>query len=613
MDITIQYKIVTTSTNKKPRQLRHFIRGIGLTILLSAALQVSNAANLGSGFSECEGAGCPPAFGSGDYAGSGNNCSTFGTGVIGSDEAYSVFVGGNLSVIDAAELEGVGVVYGDFSMDRVSNGYNVGVAGLGSCVTAPDSETHLFVGGDTSTANGQPIIIGPRSAGFTTGVNVISGDLETGNDPSGATLSLCSGTCNEEPVAGGVAALRQMIDDEFSRLNDISQCIDDFVPATITSDNIYSGTISGPLVVTGGDSTLTLNCEVAQQTGPGGQCAAGIYIFEDPSASRFGNTSTIANIDANAFPTDGSTTLIINSSAAGTVEVRAQFLNAAGNPDAFHATQARYTLWNYPNATQVNFLTFTQHDGSVLIPNGASDFAGSGHNGRFIVRGDVVHRAFGSEFHNFDFIGEVPDSCVTSSTSEPLVIGDRVWIDNNGNGVQDVPNQPAIGDEGDPGFSFALVQLLDDSDNVINETRTDLFGNYRFRTNSEGDLLPPGDYTVQFTLPAGFAFTTPLQNSDTDVDSDAITTVGPTFGQTAQFTIGAGESNLSLDAGLINQNGQCLVANNDIGGNVFRDFNLDGSLGDAEAGFGGVLVQAFSSYLLHRLPACQMVLTTYLA
>ncbi len=71
-------------------------------------------------------------------------------------------------------------------------------------------------------------------------------------------------------------------------------------------------------------------------------------------------------------------------------------------------------------------------------------------------------------------------------------VGDRVWLDTNGNGTQDA---------GETGINGVTVQLLDSSSTVIATTTTSGDGNYTFSN------LLGGSYTVRVvsgTLPAGF-------------------------------------------------------------------------------------------------------------
>jgi uncharacterized repeat protein (TIGR01451 family) len=93
-------------------------------------------------------------------------------------------------------------------------------------------------------------------------------------------------------------------------------------------------------------------------------------------------------------------------------------------------------------------------------------------------------------------------------------IGDFVWFDSDGDGVQDA---------GEAGIGGVTVTLYDGSNNVIGIQQTDAKGNYLF-TN-----LPAGNYEVVVditTVPSGFTPTTPtsytlyLATGEDDLDND---------------------------------------------------------------------------------------------
>jgi uncharacterized repeat protein (TIGR01451 family) len=150
-------------------------------------------------------------------------------------------------------------------------------------------------------------------------------------------------------------------------------------------------------------------------------------------------------------------------------------------------------------------------------------------------------------------------------------IGDRVWFDANGNGVQD-------GTEG--GKSGVLVYLLDANGNQIASQTTDANGNYLF------DKLIPGKYAVQFTEPLGFDLTTKDASNNTldatDSDADQVT------GKTGFYTLASGETNLTVDAGLVN----CTIK---LGDRVWFDLNRNGIQDGGELGMGGVKVTLVSA------------------
>jgi len=113
---------------------------------------------------------------------------------------------------------------------------------------------------------------------------------------------------------------------------------------------------------------------------------------------------------------------------------------------------------------------------------------------------------------------------------EPAELGDRVWIDDNMNGIQD---------DGEAGYAGVTVDLYDCQGEFMATTMTDENGYYLFT-----DLMP-GDYYVEFDKPDGYVFTMQDIGDDTmDSDADANT------GMTDCTTLASGESNLTLDAGL---------------------------------------------------------------
>ena len=131
--------------------------------------------------------------------------------------------------------------------------------------------------------------------------------------------------------------------------------------------------------------------------------------------------------------------------------------------------------------------------------------------------------------------GEV-DTTIDAGFFLGAQIGNFVWEDAASAGS--IPN---IQDDLDFGFGGAQVFLfVDGSTTPIDSTLTDGNGAYLFT-----DLVP-GDYRVQFIAPAAFVFVDPNVGSDDAIDSDA----NPTDGFSPVITLAAGESNLTIDAGL---------------------------------------------------------------
>ena len=174
-------------------------------------------------------------------------------------------------------------------------------------------------------------------------------------------------------------------------------------------------------------------------------------------------------------------------------------------------------------------------------------------------------------------------------------VGDRVWMDLNGDGIQnceDVNNNGVIGDEGDTGeecltagIPGVTVDLMDcaDSNKVLASTQTDASGFYSF------ERITPGEYCVRFELDTvpdkvcAFGppeFTTQDAGSDEAVDSDA----DPTTGVTASVKLVAGQTNLALDAGI-----RCSAGPASLGDRVWMDLNGDGIQNCEDANNNGII------------------------
>ncbi|MDP2433897.1 MAG: SdrD B-like domain-containing protein [Pseudomonadota bacterium] len=143
-------------------------------------------------------------------------------------------------------------------------------------------------------------------------------------------------------------------------------------------------------------------------------------------------------------------------------------------------------------------------------------------------------------------------------------LGDRVWLDSNGNGQQDA---------GELGIANVTVNLKDGNGNVIATQSTDANGNYLFTD------LTPGTYSVAFVAPAGYEFTQQDQGADA-ADSDADTLTGATI----QTVLDSGESDRTWDAGLVQPSAS-------IGDKVWFDFNKNGVQDSGEFGVQGVLAK----------------------
>ncbi|MEZ4675058.1 MAG: SdrD B-like domain-containing protein [Caldilineaceae bacterium] len=146
-------------------------------------------------------------------------------------------------------------------------------------------------------------------------------------------------------------------------------------------------------------------------------------------------------------------------------------------------------------------------------------------------------------------------------------IGDRVWYDDNRDGVQD---------SGESGVADVTVELLDSNGTVIDTTTTDVSGYYSF-TN-----LVSGDYSVRFdlaTLPTDYVVSPQDASGDDATDSDA----DPTTGETVQTTLDAGEYDPTWDMGIY-------LPPAGLGDRVWYDTDANGVQDAGEVGIAGVEV-----------------------
>ncbi len=133
----------------------------------------------------------------------------------------------------------------------------------------------------------------------------------------------------------------------------------------------------------------------------------------------------------------------------------------------------------------------------------------------------------------------------------PSSVGDYVWFDENGNGIQDV-------NEG--GIDNALVQLYDYYDNLVAEVNTDQNGYYLF---SE---IQKGEYYIKVNLPGSDFINTESNIGNDDLDSDITGANGLNTSDT--FILNPGEELTNLDFGFTKYNS--------IAGVTWDDLNLDG-------------------------------------
>lgn len=143
-------------------------------------------------------------------------------------------------------------------------------------------------------------------------------------------------------------------------------------------------------------------------------------------------------------------------------------------------------------------------------------------------------------------------------------IGDRVWLDSNGDGLQG---------SDEAGVAGVTVKLLNKTGGEIGSTTTDSNGYYLFSN------LTPDDYAIKVVKPVGYTFTTKDAGNNDAKDSD----VDTGSGQTVSTQLTAGENDLSWDAGLFKKAS--------VGDKVWDDMNHNNIQDSSEPGIGGIKVK----------------------
>lgn len=137
------------------------------------------------------------------------------------------------------------------------------------------------------------------------------------------------------------------------------------------------------------------------------------------------------------------------------------------------------------------------------------------------------------------FYGELPRSYAAPTGDQPVssggvqgsgaLLGNRVWLDENENGLQD---------SWEPGIGGVKVDLEQPDGKLVASLTTDANGYYAFQPADKGP------YKLHFWLPEGYKFTKQNAGADDNLDSDALDD-----GLTAALSFNG--EDLSQDAGLV--------------------------------------------------------------
>lgn len=213
---------------------------------------------------------------------------------------------------------------------------------------------------------------------------------------------------------------------------------------------------------------------------------------------------------------------------------------------------------------------------------------------RLLAPGDTP-TAGEEAFNSFAYLGRRSDG-LGSLSAEPnkvgtaigacdaAEIGDRVWVDADADGVRD---------DGATGLDDVFVQLFTPGADGVPRTFDDVplastvtgagpsgeAGWYRFPN------LAPGSYYVQFHPPPTYAVTAADAGGDDALDSDA----DPATACSPLVTLGSGESNRTIDAGLLPPEPAA------VGDYVWFDLDAEGDQDESPfVGVNGVTVRLYA-------------------
>lgn len=163
-------------------------------------------------------------------------------------------------------------------------------------------------------------------------------------------------------------------------------------------------------------------------------------------------------------------------------------------------------------------------------------------------------------------------------------IGDFVWNDLNGNGIQDA---------GEPGINGVLVTITFED----GRTATTATLNYNAPNNANDPQfdgyynfpnLGPGTYKITFATPAGLVASPSNQGSNDAKDSD------PVNGGPVTVVLAANQSDFTIDAGFTSFTQPPTCPNLGLGNIVFIDLNENGTKEYYEPGISGLTVKLYA-------------------
>lgn len=180
--------------------------------------------------------------------------------------------------------------------------------------------------------------------------------------------------------------------------------------------------------------------------------------------------------------------------------------------------------------------------------------------------GDIYYQVYTSTYGT-ELWKYTPASSTTVAGTGTL--GDFVWIDQNGDGIQSI---------GEFGLEGVSVELQTCSGNFVTSAITDSMGFFQFSN------VAVGHFQMQYFLPSGYRFSPVKAGSSIHHDSNASVSTGTT----PCYDMTQGNQRLAADAGMI----PVTVPGGDglLGDYIWQDINGDGIQDASEPGLANVTV-----------------------
>lgn len=291
------------------------------------------------------------------------------------DDNVAVYAGGDyLAHAGAAESEGVLVAMGNATFDKSPGGtFNVGVNGLGSGIVPTPGSTMLAVGGALTITSGTNLHVGAVVTGggavMTGGAISNSGTLETFGGAQAHDL----GPAAVAPYASFGAQVAA-------------------VSAQLAALTPLTTSVAGNTVTFTGDGTASLQAFTVT--------AADLANVTTVEFTNILQGTPIAVTVTGAVPTSFSP----NSFSYNGVHA-----DATDSP--LFPTISSTTLWNFAQATTLDFPGNSHIVGSIIAPVAATTTVTVSTNGRLYVGGNLDVSGPGSEQHNYPWNGNIAFDC----------------------------------------------------------------------------------------------------------------------------------------------------------------------------------------------------------